>query len=225
MDQERSYGFSHAPWNVAEATLLGGDVKNRSAVHQKEYDDDHNTITNQKDIVQDDDEIDDNISQLNNYRRKSSSPTTSCESRDSKKTRPNNVDCNIIAAQDGHDVTSHTFAAIIPSTTTSTRETTNLNNKFGKDDTTDHTMKATKRIDSSESVTSSPDDETVDDPTSKDYYFDSYAHHAIHEEMLKDEVRTRSYEMAIMQNKHLFHNKVRCLWQLKLIISSSSPNF
>jgi hypothetical protein len=47
------------------------------------------------------------------------------------------------------------------------------------------------------------------DRTSQDYYFDSYAHHAIHEEMLKDEVRTRTYEMAICQNKHLFHDKVR----------------
>jgi hypothetical protein len=46
------------------------------------------------------------------------------------------------------------------------------------------------------------------DRTSKDYYFDSYAHHAIHEEMLKDEVRTKTYEMAICQNKHLFHDKV-----------------
>jgi hypothetical protein len=44
--------------------------------------------------------------------------------------------------------------------------------------------------------------------TSKDYYFDSYSHHAIHEEMLKDEVRTRTYEMAIKQNKHLFEGKV-----------------
>jgi hypothetical protein len=47
------------------------------------------------------------------------------------------------------------------------------------------------------------------DRTSKDYYFDSYAHHAIHEEMLKDEVRTKTYEMAICQNKHLFHDKVK----------------
>ena len=47
-----------------------------------------------------------------------------------------------------------------------------------------------------------------DDRTSKDYYFDSYAHHAIHEEMLKDEVRTRTYEQAILQNKHLFQDKV-----------------
>ena len=29
--------------------------------------------------------------------------------------------------------------------------------------------------------------------TSKDYYFDSYAHFGIHEEMLKDEVRTLTY--------------------------------
>mmetsp|Transcript_7442 Transcript_7442/g.15992 ORF Transcript_7442/g.15992 Transcript_7442/m.15992 type:complete len:457 (-) Transcript_7442:224-1594(-) len=46
------------------------------------------------------------------------------------------------------------------------------------------------------------------DRTSKDYYFDSYAHHAIHEEMLKDEVRTRTYELAIKQNAHLFRDKV-----------------
>lgn len=59
-----------------------------------------------------------------------------------------------------------------------------------------------------------------DDPdrTSKDYYFDSYAHHAIHEEMLKDEVRTRTYEMAIMQNKHLFQDKVRTTWILYCLV-------
>lgn len=50
--------------------------------------------------------------------------------------------------------------------------------------------------------------EGTDERTSKDYYFDSYAHHAIHEEMLKDEVRTKTYEMAIMQNKHLFQDKI-----------------
>lgn len=31
------------------------------------------------------------------------------------------------------------------------------------------------------------------DATAKDYYFDSYAHFGIHEEMLKDEVRTKGY--------------------------------
>lgn len=44
--------------------------------------------------------------------------------------------------------------------------------------------------------------------TSKDYYFDSYAHFGIHEEMLKDEVRTRSYMHSMVQNKHLFKDKV-----------------
>ncbi|KAI8141066.1 S-adenosyl-L-methionine-dependent methyltransferase [Fennellomyces sp. T-0311] len=44
--------------------------------------------------------------------------------------------------------------------------------------------------------------------TSKDYYFDSYAHFGIHEEMLKDEVRTLSYRAAIYNNKHLFKDKI-----------------
>lgn len=44
--------------------------------------------------------------------------------------------------------------------------------------------------------------------TSADYYFDSYSHFGIHEEMLKDEVRTRSYMNAIMRNRHLFEGKV-----------------
>lgn len=35
------------------------------------------------------------------------------------------------------------------------------------------------------------------DATSADYYFDSYSHFGIHEEMLKDDVRTRSYMNAI----------------------------
>lgn len=47
-----------------------------------------------------------------------------------------------------------------------------------------------------------------DDMTSADYYFDSYSHFAIHEEMLRDEVRTRSYMNAITQNKHLFKDAV-----------------
>jgi len=44
--------------------------------------------------------------------------------------------------------------------------------------------------------------------TSKDYYFDSYSHFGIHEEMLKDRVRTEAYMNAIYDNKHLFRNKV-----------------
>ena len=44
--------------------------------------------------------------------------------------------------------------------------------------------------------------------TSKDYYFDSYAHFGIHEEMLKDEVRTLTYRNSIQHNKHLFKDKI-----------------
>lgn len=47
-----------------------------------------------------------------------------------------------------------------------------------------------------------------DSLTSKDYYFDSYSHHGIHEEMLKDQVRTRTYQLAILNNKHLFEGKI-----------------
>jgi len=42
----------------------------------------------------------------------------------------------------------------------------------------------------------------------KDYYFNSYAHYSIHEEMLKDEVRTGKYRQAILHNKALFEGKV-----------------
>lgn len=44
--------------------------------------------------------------------------------------------------------------------------------------------------------------------SSRDYYFDSYSHFGIHEEMLKDEVRTMSYRNAIYRNRHLFEGKV-----------------
>jgi len=54
---------------------------------------------------------------------------------------------------------------------------------------------------------------SADDPMagmehSEAHYFNSYNHHGIHEEMLKDEVRTRSYKDAIYQNGHLFKDKV-----------------
>ncbi|XP_020896435.1 protein arginine N-methyltransferase 1 [Exaiptasia diaphana] len=44
--------------------------------------------------------------------------------------------------------------------------------------------------------------------TSADYYFDSYAHFGIHEEMLKDEVRTMTYRNSMYHNKHLFRDKI-----------------
>ncbi|KAI0093041.1 S-adenosyl-L-methionine-dependent methyltransferase [Irpex rosettiformis] len=47
----------------------------------------------------------------------------------------------------------------------------------------------------------------VENMTSRDYYADSYAHFGIHEEMLKDSVRTGSYRNAIINNGHLFKGK------------------
>lgn len=51
-------------------------------------------------------------------------------------------------------------------------------------------------------------DDVSDDKTSADYYFDSYSHFGIHEEMLKDVVRTKTYQNVIYQNKFLFKDKV-----------------
>lgn len=51
-------------------------------------------------------------------------------------------------------------------------------------------------------------DVAVDEMTSKDYYFDSYAHFGIHEEMLKDEVRTLTYRNSMTNNPHLFKDKI-----------------
>jgi len=49
---------------------------------------------------------------------------------------------------------------------------------------------------------------TDDKKTSSDYYWNSYAHFSIHEEMLKDEVRTLSYKRAITDNAHLYRDKI-----------------
>eukprot|EP01026_Neomeris_dumetosa_P025202 TRINITY_DN2076_c0_g1_i2.p1 TRINITY_DN2076_c0_g1~~TRINITY_DN2076_c0_g1_i2.p1 ORF type:complete len:345 (+),score=22.81 TRINITY_DN2076_c0_g1_i2:369-1403(+) len=46
------------------------------------------------------------------------------------------------------------------------------------------------------------------DYTSADYYFDSYSHFGIHEEMLKDSVRTGSYKNAILNNHFNFKDKI-----------------
>ena len=50
--------------------------------------------------------------------------------------------------------------------------------------------------------------ENVEVPEDSDYYFDSYAHIGIHEDMLKDEVRTLSYRNAIFSNPSLVKGKV-----------------
>jgi len=41
-----------------------------------------------------------------------------------------------------------------------------------------------------------------------DYYFDSYSHFNIHEDMLKDKIRTIAYMNAITKNPHLFKDKI-----------------
>jgi len=55
---------------------------------------------------------------------------------------------------------------------------------------------------------STTDEKTSGEKTSADYYFDSYSHFGIHEEMLKDKVRTGTYQKAIMNNPHLFKDKI-----------------
>lgn len=52
------------------------------------------------------------------------------------------------------------------------------------------------------------DAKSIEHLSSADYYFNSYAHFGIHEEMLKDEVRTKSYRSAIINNRHLFKDKI-----------------
>ncbi|KAG8918975.1 type I protein arginine N-methyltransferase Rmt1 [Tulasnella sp. 418] len=54
---------------------------------------------------------------------------------------------------------------------------------------------------------SSQDVVAPENMTSRDYYADSYAHFGIHEEMLKDTVRTGAYHRAILNNSHLFVGK------------------
>jgi protein arginine N-methyltransferase 1 len=39
------------------------------------------------------------------------------------------------------------------------------------------------------------------------YYFESYSHHEVHEDMLKDKARTLTYKKAILRNSHLFAGK------------------
>ena len=55
---------------------------------------------------------------------------------------------------------------------------------------------------SGSSETAAPVDE------SQNYYFASYEGTSIHWEMLNDSVRTLAYRNAILQNKHLFKDKV-----------------
>jgi len=59
-----------------------------------------------------------------------------------------------------------------------------------------------------EESSDAPEEVIGNEKTSADYYFDSYSHFGIHEEMLKDVVRTRSYQNVITQNNFLFKDKI-----------------
>ncbi|KAL8223250.1 hypothetical protein R6Q57_020649 [Mikania cordata] len=61
-----------------------------------------------------------------------------------------------------------------------------------------------------DSIMCDPQDSSIigGDKTSADYYFDSYSHFGIHEEMLKDVVRTKTYQNVIYKNKFLFKDKI-----------------
>lgn len=65
-----------------------------------------------------------------------------------------------------------------------------------------------KNVENVSSLDNAPKKEGIADLTAKDYYFDSYAHFAIHEEMLKDEVRTCTYRDSMLHNPHLFKDKI-----------------
>jgi protein arginine N-methyltransferase 1 len=69
--------------------------------------------------------------------------------------------------------------------------------------TNNHILKEEKNVVKEERMEDIPAEEM----TSRDYYFDSYAHFGIHEEMLKDEVRTLTYRNSMHHNKHLFAGK------------------
>jgi len=62
-------------------------------------------------------------------------------------------------------------------------------------------------VEKKDNNTEKKDKMAIEEMTSKDYYFDSYAHFGIHEEMLKDEVRTLTYRNAMYHNRHLFKGK------------------
>ncbi|KAK2146091.1 hypothetical protein LSH36_634g01061 [Paralvinella palmiformis] len=86
-------------------------------------------------------------------------------------------------------------------------ECLNLENDINKPKDANSIHRKTVPVSSTNGPTSTPV-VSIDEMTSKDYYFDSYAHFGIHEEMLKDEVRTLTYRNAMYHNRHLFKDKI-----------------
>lgn len=75
-----------------------------------------------------------------------------------------------------------------------------------------HALPNTKNVIIAESNEMEESIELLDENTKENYlnrrYFDSYGYINIHEDMIKDEVRTRSYYNAIKKNTHLFKDKI-----------------
>ncbi|KAA8523223.1 hypothetical protein F0562_009646 [Nyssa sinensis] len=79
-----------------------------------------------------------------------------------------------------------------------------------EDDDQDETIEetATESSNLEDDAMCEPDESMGGDRTSADYYFDSYSHFGIHEEMLKDAVRTKTYQNVIYKNSFLFKDKI-----------------
>ncbi|KAK9102205.1 hypothetical protein Sjap_019459 [Stephania japonica] len=90
----------------------------------------------------------------------------------------------------------------------------NINNSFYAQEVTDMSIEGEDLLETTESSnlcgSVSESDQIIigSEKTSADYYFDSYSHFGIHEEMLKDTVRTKTYQNVIYQNTFLIKNKV-----------------
>ena len=103
----------------------------------------------------------------------------------------------------------------------------NVFNSFKDEYPSDNTID-TKKILTKKTITSSNEEGFTGDPQTwfsdeifyqnlpgksdvyheKDYYFNSYSTFYIHEEMIKDKIRTGSYKKAIENNKTIFKNKI-----------------
>ncbi|CAN7015031.1 unnamed protein product [Brassica rapa subsp. trilocularis] len=91
----------------------------------------------------------------------------------------------------------------------------NLNTKIrfedaDEDETAQGSAEAATAQDESMCDAADSTTDAADDTTSADYYFDSYSHFGLYllQEMLKDVVRTKTYQNVIYQNKFLIKDKV-----------------
>ncbi|KAL7260087.1 hypothetical protein ACSBR1_005868 [Camellia fascicularis] len=76
-----------------------------------------------------------------------------------------------------------------------------------QDETLDEAITETSNLED-DALMCDPDESVIGaDKTSADYYFDSYSHFAL-QEMLKDAVRTKTYQNVIYKNNFLFKDKI-----------------